>query len=193
MDESIKNPFTIQCGHPTIKDVEAVQFDTLSDVFPYLFHENEESAYIFWNEIPIRMHYTYELYKNIDDIIGLCWLLQKEVSGAMEASFMQDQLIMKWEVRWKNSEVEIVGDFLGRTPSYDSYAKALNENSIIRMPLASFLSEWKALLMQLTKAIQTSGITIEDGIERRRYELMLRSEKKIKGLGVLYKPEEVIE
>lgn len=187
----MNQPFTIQCGHPTIREVKPREFKTLADLFPYLFSENEESAYLFWFGTPIRLHYTYELYQNINEISGLCWLLQKEDSGELTASFMLEQLIMDWHITWSNGNVQIKSEFTSRMHSYDVYAQFLNKKQELTMPLEDFLAEWKTLLMQLSKAIKASRMTIEDGIERRRYEVMLRAEKKISKHGRLYQPQNV--
>lgn len=183
----MNQPLTIQCGHPNIRKVKAREFKTLSEVFPYLFCENEESAYIFWHGTPIRLHYTYELYENINEISGFCWLLQKDDQGELTASFMLEQLIMNWHFTWENNTIRIKSEFQSRMHSYDVYADFLNKKQELTMPLDAFLAEWKVLLMQLGKAIKTSRVTIEDGVERRRYEVMLRAEKKIQQQGSMYR------
>jgi len=58
----------------------------------------------------------------------------------------------------------------------------------MQMPRAAFLSEWKTLLHQIIVSFEAGEIEIEDGTERRKWELLRRVEKQIAGYGQLYTP-----
>src|SRR5690606_1816981 len=56
-DASMGCGFVIQLGHPKISQTVRPRFRRLSDVFLQLFREHEESAYLFWHAIPLRIRY----------------------------------------------------------------------------------------------------------------------------------------
>lgn len=179
-------PFLIQCGHVSIRKLDNHRFDKIAHVFPKLFWENQESAYIFWNQIPIRWHYTFEFFANFDDVLAVCRMLQQNESGATKATIQTDYFLFDWIFHWSGEDLQMNASFLARKKSYQRYADALNHVGEIQMTKTAFLNEWTILLQQLLKCFVSAGVIINDGTERRKYELLIELVNQLKNYGQLY-------
>ena len=182
----MKSNFLIQCPHLTPRPLENRVFEKMTQVFPKLFWENDESAYIFWNQVPIRWHYTYELFANFNEILAVCRMLQKEQGGLTKAVIQTDYFLIDWIFKWEGEQLEIKANCLSKKRSYDTYAAAINNVSRIRLTKTEFLNEWKAMFHQVFKAFTSAGVVITDPAERIKYEWMIEMTGRISGYGKLY-------
>ncbi len=178
--------FTIQLGHPKITAQHYPEFSEVKEAFLSLFREEEESVYLFWNEIPVQFRYRLDLFANIDDIIALNWFLQQETKGRTCVKFSNQLLQMQWELFWDQDELTIKGHFSAHEALYKAYADALNRSNEMTVSKQDFLQEWKTLLHQVLVAFNAGNIQITDGKERRKLELLERTEQTITGYGRLY-------
>ena len=178
--------FTIQLGHPKINTLPAQEFEEVNEVFLRLFHEQEESIYLYWHEIPIRFRYHEDLYNSFNDMLAMLWLLQKESSGETKVILSNQLFRILWKLYWHGDDLEIVAHFEAFEPLYENYAEALNQKSELRLDKRQFLSEWKTLLHQVLVSFEAGKISIKDGKERRKLELLQQTEKTIENYGVLY-------
>jgi len=176
----------IQLGHPKILTVTSTSFEQVIEIFIHLFRAEEESIYLFWHQIPIRFRYREELYHNFNDILAMVWLIQQDEQGATKADFITQLILFRWEMRWKEDKLVIHSTFTARDDLYLSYAQALNQCPAVTMSKKAFLSEWKTLLHQIIIAFQASAIEIQDGTERRKWELLQWVEQQIPQYGRLY-------
>ena len=178
--------FTIQLGHPKINAIAPQEFKTVKDVFLKLFYFDEESILLFWNQIPVQMEYKQDLYSNFDNILAMCWLLQKEVEGKTSVTIFNTVLKINLKLYWYQEELKIEGNFEALKLEYEIYAAELNKTNIINMSKTAFLNEWSTLLHQIITAFNAGNITIEDGTERRKLELLHRVDEANTGYGKLY-------
>ncbi len=176
----------LQLGHPKIKQDPFPAIDHLRDVFVHLFRAEEESVYLFWHEIPLRFRYHEDLYHNFDDIVALVWLVQRDDQGATKVHFTTQLVSIDWEVRWERDNLVVRGTFAGHDDLYGPYAEALNKQPEVKISKQVFLSEWKTLLHQIIVAFQSGHVEIQDGTERRKWELLQRVERQIPRYGQLY-------
>lgn len=181
-----KTSFVIQCAHVEIRTLENRQFDRIAEVFPKLFWENQEAAYLFWNSIPVRFHYRYELFANFNEILAVCWMMQKQESGSTKASLRTDYFVFDWLFRWQGDQLEMSAKFMARKKCYDAYANALNKVSDIFLSKEEFLNEWSTLFQQIFRCLTHAGVIINDGIERRKFELMIGVIRQMESYGKLY-------
>jgi hypothetical protein len=184
--EKMINPFQIQLGHPKILAPENKAFDRLAEVFPKLFAENEESAYLFWHQIPIRWHYTYEWYANVDDIIAILWLIYSKQEGANKVKFMTDTLFIDWEVRWNDTDIIIKSTFLERRQSSKLYAEALNKHQQLEISKNDFIAEWNTLILQIIKCFTSAKIKITDEREIIKFQMLEKIAANFHQYGTLY-------
>lgn len=182
----MRNDFIIQLGHPKILPTRNKVIAKLNNIFFDLFHIDEEAAFIFWGQIPIRFKYKEDLYNNFDLILSMVWLVQKEHQGVTKVNLMTQLLFIYWEIYWKDDDVLIKARFKDTEDLFVHYADALNQHNELILNKTSFLREWKMLLYQIMVVIQTAGIEIEDGKERRKWELLQKIVHAIEGYGVFY-------
>ncbi|MEM7084568.1 MAG: hypothetical protein AAF489_00205 [Bacteroidota bacterium] len=178
--------FTIQLGHPKINTIPKQEFKTLGDIFLHLFKLEEESVFMFWNEIPLRFRYREDLFASFNDMLAVAWILQKEKKGETTATFQNQLLTMTLTCIWNNDDLSLQAHFESFEHLYEPYGNALNQANNIRLSKARFLSEWKTLFHQILVSLEASNCTIEDGVERRRLELLQQTEKSIQNYGGLY-------
>lgn len=177
---------TIQLGHPKINQWPAQEVKQVRDVFLKLFHPLEESIYLFWNGIPIRFRYREDMYHSFDEILAMTWLVQKENSGRTKAVLTAQLLKAELRISWKEDLVDIETTFTPFEELYKSYTDTLNTQNRISMSRHQFLAEWKMILHQAIVSLRAGNISIEDGKERRKLELLQHVEQTIPGYGKLY-------
>lgn len=177
---------SLQLGHPRINQRHFRHFEKIKEVFLHLFRPEEESIYLFWHQVPIRVRYRNDLSRDIDSILAMVWLVQRDESGATTVELESPLLSMGWEVRWERDEITVRGRFLAKDKLHAPYAEALNKSSEVRSAKGEFLSEWKTLLHQVIVAFRAGHVEIQDGPERRKWELLQRVEQQIPKYGKLY-------
>lgn len=176
----------IQLGHPQVLHSTQREFKTLQDAFLHLFSDQEESIYLFWHRIPIRLRYREDMHANFNQILSMLKLLQKQPNGLSKVNLMTQGLFINWEVAWNAGELRIESRFTDTEDAYQKYAEALNQYPILRVSKLAFLREWKALLHQLIMGFQTGQITFLEAIEQRKWESLREIEARIMQYGVLY-------
>lgn len=178
--------FSLQLGHPKIQRVRPSTVEQLKDAFLSLFRAEEESGYLFWQEVPIQLRYREELANNFDQILAMVWLIQRDQQGATKINLNTQLLSAKWSVKWQDDELTIQSTFAAHDGLYSPYADALNLRSHLHLSRQMFLCEWKTLLHQIIVAFKAANIEIQDGTERRKWELLQRVEQQIPQYGQLY-------
>jgi len=178
--------FSIQLGHPKINTIPEQEFKTVREVFLQLFKLEEESIYVFWNEIPLRFRYREDLYASFNDMLALVWILQKEKKGETKVEFQNQLLTITLTCIWDDDDLSIQAHFEPFEYLYESYGNTLNKADELFLSKVQFLSEWKTLFHQILVSLEASNCIIEDGVERRKLELLQHTEKSIKGYGRLY-------
>jgi hypothetical protein len=178
--------FTLQLGHPKINKAKPAVYTTMAEIFPVLFREQEESVYLFWKEIPVRINYRDDLRRNLDDILAMVWLLQKETTGKTRVHLSNQLLDMQLDLYWKADKLTIESTFLPQDDLYAPYAESLNALGKLELSRKGFLNEWKSLLHQLLEVFDAGKILIADGKERRKLELLQQTEQSIPDYGRLY-------
>jgi hypothetical protein len=178
--------FALQLGHPKINPGPFPPFERVRDAFLPLFRADEESAYLFWHDLPLRLRYRDDLAANFDAILAMAWLVQRDDAGATLVELTTQLLAIRWELRWQGDELSIAGSFRAHEDLYAPYADAFSRASTLAIDRQAFLAEWKTLLHQIIVAFQAGGVSIHDGTERRKWELLQRVERAIARYGVLY-------
>lgn len=183
--QTLKSSFTIQAGHPTALYLKQQRFEKVADIFPKLFGENDEAAFLFWCKIPIRFAYAYEWYANFDDL--LIWferMLTKE-KGDYEFVLTTDIFLTTMKARWEKGMLTIESDWTAKR-SHEKMADVLNQKGTIRLKLPDFLSEWKILWMQIEKAIRKVGVALADEKEQQKLQTIQLIISHIQGQGKMY-------
>ncbi len=176
----------LQLGHPKINQTAFPIFERVSDVFLHLFRAEEESIYLFWHDVPLRLRYRQDLSDSFDAILAMTWLIQRDQQGATVVPFTTQVLSIQWQVRWQHESLDIQSTCIALDQRYTPYALALNQWPQVQIDRQAFLCEWKTLLHQIIVAFQAGHVTIQDGTERRKWELLQRVEQAIPTYGRFY-------
>jgi hypothetical protein len=182
--------FYIQMGHVKPINNYGIIVNELKEVFPLIFSENSESAYIFWKQIPIRFHYTYELYANFDAILDWLELLHNQSEGQYTTTLLTDIFIIELNAKWINNQLKIKTNWLEKD-LHKNYALTINNKGAVITHVTTFLAEWKPLLLQIVKAIKTSEIKISNPKENEKIERIKKITPYISNTSILYTKSEI--
>jgi len=175
----------LQVGYISLSKHEKLFITKLTDFLSIIFNENGESSYLFWNQIPIRFHYTYELYANFDDLLIWWEKLAFESGGHYDWTMETDLFLADIQSEWKNGQLKIKSHWTEKR-SHESLAKKLNEKNKIEMSVMDFLREWKMLMLQILNAVENSGVEFRDEKEKLKLIRLQKITKRIYSQGVLY-------
>jgi len=178
--------FKLQLGHPKIRVNTVEEYDNVREVFSSMFRRYEESTFIYWNNIPIRIRYRQDLAQNFDDILAMLWMLQKQNDGEASITFKNSILSAHLELRWCDDSLEIDGYFKELSDGHKAFCDCLNSKSKLKISRKSFLKEWHTLLHQIVTSLEKGNVRIVDGTERRKLEMLQSVNQKINGFGSLY-------
>ena len=117
----------IQLGHPKIINTEQIELKKVTDAFFKLFHTYEESCFLFWDGIPIRFRYKEDFYQSFNEILAMCWLLEREREGKTKATLINQILAINLQLFWKDDRLTIIAEFEAQEELYLSYTKELNK------------------------------------------------------------------
>ncbi|RZS92497.1 hypothetical protein [Aquimarina brevivitae] len=176
----------LQLGHPKIIDHGQIEIEKVNDAFLKLFHTNEESCFLFWDGIPIRFRYREDFYHCFNEILAMCWMLEKEKEGKTKATLTNQVMKITLKLFWKDDRLEIDALFEAHEELYSKYVEVLNTKNSITISKQSFLFEWNTLLKQFIEVLQQGEVTIKQDTENRKLELLKQVENSIKGYGKLY-------
>lgn len=149
---NLRSKFYIQPGHPKVIRTAVDSSDTIADVFQKIFSENDESMYMFWSDIPIRFHYTFEFCMNLERLSTLLDKICKNPEGQEQFVLLTDALVGNWSVNWGNNEIAIDASWKGRPP-FEGYASALNGTETLKCSKDDFMAEWKLPFIQVMNAL----------------------------------------
>jgi len=116
----------------------------------------------------------------------MAWLVQRDEAGATLVELTTQLLALRWELRWQGDQLSIAGSFSAHEDLYAPYADAFSRAPTLLIDRQAFLSEWKTLLHQVVVAFEAGDVTIIDGTERRKWELLQQVELDIPRYGALY-------
>ncbi|PHR35250.1 MAG: hypothetical protein COA38_02885 [Fluviicola sp.] len=157
--------FYIQLGHVKTRNADGQSVKCFQEVFPIIFSEDDEAAYLFWKQIPIRFHYTYECYANIDALILWFEKMKDHRNGEHKCTLLTDVFIIELSATWDAKNIKIESNWMVKT-NHQKLADALNEKGPLVATVDRFLGEWKPFLVQLVRGIDASGIAFDDPQEK---------------------------
>jgi hypothetical protein len=178
--------FTLQLGHPKINTLAAAEYPSVEHALQAAFRHPEEAVFFYWNDIPVRMRYRHDIVPGADALLAMCWYLEQEKSGKTKVEFSTHLAEVRWVLSWEGDTLTVEAEFLAHDPLYASYAESLNRTPVLRLSKHDFLSEWNTMLRQLRTVFEAAPFTVKDGTERRKLELLQRTETSIRDYGRLY-------
>lgn len=177
--------FYVQLGHVNAKNAHGQTVERLAEVFPLVFSEDEESAFLFWKQIPIRFHYTYELYANIDTLLIWFEKMMDQSNGAHNCTLLTDVYIIEVSAKWDASYLKIETNWMVMK-HHQKMADLLNEKGALVTSVQGFLSEWKPLIVQVIRGIEASGVAFSNPEEQDKIRRFKAITPYIEGHSKIY-------
>jgi hypothetical protein len=176
--------FGIQICNPTIRDRSYEERETLSSAILAIFPEATEDAYMVWNWVPVRINYNCDLSVILEDVLLMLTALLQSNDGSHVASFGANTFRAQWSLHWVAGDLTVNAQWQSIAGSYEDI---LNNRCTLERPRDEFLSEWKSLLKKVIRAIDHSGIKIE---EEEQFAMLRRVEAAIPKCGRIYAGKE---
>lgn len=151
--------------------------DAVEDMFPL----ETEDAFLVWNHIYVPLSYKYDIAYMIDDVVKLLKMIRENAVGSMNVHWLPDTFRCDWEIEWHDEEIAILSHW---DCTVGNLENLLNSKAEVRMPIDSFLCEWKKLLGILIDGLKCNGY--EDKELKGMEELVFVYEK-INDVGALYR------
>ena len=173
--------FYIQAGNPKVQCTLDYEDDNLSNAIETIFPLYTENAILVWNYINIPLSYKYDISYMMNDIISLLSNLQKKKSGRKIVHWLPDTFRCDWFVSWEEGELEINSKW---ECTVGHLEKLLNEVPNLRLPINTFVNEWKEVLNNVVKGLKLCKYDVAkiEGIE-----VLLECYNDMKESGILYK------
>ena len=152
-------PFSFQIGAPRVNDLRGRTACDVQEAIVEMFPYNTERLVIFWNSLPIPFTYKYEVSDYIDIFVEMCHELVSNAGGTTRQMLASNAMNVTWDVSWLGDDLRVDAnwalmphEFETRHPGYRSLA----------MRKSSFLAEWAVLMRGIERAVEQSGVQLED-------------------------------
>lgn len=157
--------FRIQAGAPRITGQFDEEDENLAEAIETIFPLYTEDAILVWKNIYIPLSYKYDLSIMIEDVLNMLEKLRKHPLGEWKIHWASDSFRNSWYMYWEKETLIISAEWRSVVGSTENLLKEKGE---IKVPLLSFIAEWRKLLGNLITALEKSGYSEEQlpGMDR---------------------------
>ncbi|MFE5124979.1 hypothetical protein [Streptomyces sp. NPDC056669] len=149
--------FRLQTGNPETLKVGPA--DDMADATGQMYPMETEDAILFWNRVPVRLEYRYDIPVLLDDLIPLLEEVQNPAFSQTQVHWGSDTFSTEWNIVRD-------GDFLRIDSRWDSahgsYEFLLNDRSQLTVGIDSFVAEWLKVLRRITSDLIICHVRLED-------------------------------
>ncbi|GGQ25365.1 hypothetical protein BKA00_002486 [Actinomadura coerulea] len=149
--------FRLQTGNPETLEVGSAE--DMADATGQMYLMETEDAILFWNRVPVRLAYRYDIPALIDDLVPLLEEVQSPEFSQAQIHWGSDTFSTEWTIARD-------GDFLRIDSRWDSvhgsYEFLLNERSQLAVRIDSFVAEWLKVLRRITSDLVIRHVRLED-------------------------------
>jgi hypothetical protein len=170
----------MQVSNPVIQIPDVKKVEDLSEAIEAIFPLATEDAILYWNWIPVRISYKYDLSVLITDLIFMLESLTTSDKGNYEVHFGSSSFRAQWKLSWKANVLTITSNWDSISGNYEDL---LNKRNQLEVSRSQFLDEWKALLRKVIESVEQSGVEIED---KHEINALRKIEASIASFGNLY-------
>jgi len=156
----------IDPGEPTVTPLGAKEA-TLRDLFEEAF-TFESTAVMYWNSIPVRLSYKYDLSVMMPDIESVADEIQ--LGQPFTVHWPSDTFSVSWSIVWEQGRLRIVAHW---DSALGECQALLNERSIVLMRPRAFSSEWRELLVVAHRTLVSGGYSKNDCDEWGKLEELI--------------------
>ena len=149
--------FAIQVGDPTILYPETRPAPDLAYAIEELFPMETEELILYWNNIPVRIGYKYELSALIDDLLPLLSAILRTDKGRYKVAWDDPSFSAYWFLACDKDQMTIEAEWHSVAGDYEGL---LNCHNCVKIGKDAFLAEWKGVLSKLIEAIHLRELEI---------------------------------
>lgn len=179
--------FAIQVGNPLVDRSIAGIFQDLSDVVQEAFHWPTEDAILYWNRIPVRISYKYDLYVMMDDILPTLGEVLNTEEGSSHVRWASNTFDGAWDIQWRQGRITVIAEW---NKIVGGYENTLQDQPQIEATVDEFLAEWKGLLGKVLEAVDREGVDVED---RTNLDILKHIMASVPHYGQLYAQHDLNE
>ena len=150
--------FHIQHSCPRILTPVHNQYSELGEAIQSLFPIDTEMAFLFWKGYYIPLSYKYDISICIDNIISCLEKISNVKETKTFLTFGSDTFNAYWEIDFNNDELQITAQW----DHIRGYEKFIDRNSIIKISVINFISEWSGILQTIDKALILNKIILSN-------------------------------
>lgn len=156
------HPFRIQVGNPRFLIPETQEFEYLFEAMRALFQEETETAFIIWNDIPVRIAYHADAEVILTE---LCDLLTDICTGALRDFYRLEfttDLLSARVICLPSQDGKLSCTGTWSPLVFETIHPALNLRQTILVTPADFVAEWRTLIRQILRLLDERGMTFTD-------------------------------
>jgi hypothetical protein len=149
--------FRLQTGNPETLKVESAE--DMADATGQMYPMDTEDAILFWNRVPVRLEYRYDIPVLLDDLVPLLEEIQNPEFSQTQVHWGSDTFSTEWNIVRDGDSLSIESCW---DSVHGSYEFLLNERSQLTVRTDSFVAEWLKVLHRITSDLTIRHVRLED-------------------------------
>ncbi|MGI5200199.1 hypothetical protein ACQEU6_00995 [Spirillospora sp. CA-108201] len=149
--------FWLQTGNPETLKVESAE--DMADATGQMYPMDTEDAILFWNRVPVRLEYRYDIPVLLDDLVPLLEEVQNPEFSRTQIHWGSDTFSTEWNIARDGDSLRIDSRW---DSVHGSYEFVLNERSQLTVSIDSFVAEWLKVLRRITSDLAVRHVRLED-------------------------------
>ena len=150
--------FQIQPGNPKTQKPADHAVEDLSEAIEEIFRADED-ALLWWNGLPVKISYKYDLSVLVDDLLPLLDKLLSSPTGTQHVYWGSNTFRAQWDLQWATQELEIQARWESVAGNYE---ELLNARPTVKIDQMLFVQEWQALLHKVLLKVSQANLELED-------------------------------
>ncbi|GAA4325937.1 hypothetical protein BJY14_006153 [Actinomadura luteofluorescens] len=160
--------FWLQTANP--ETLEVASAADMAHATAQMYPMDTEAAILFWNRVPVRLEYRYDIPVLLDDLVPLLEEVQDPEVPQTEVYWASDTFSAEWNVARDGDSLRIVSRWESVHGSYESL---LNDRSQLTVRIDSFVAEWLKVLRRITSDLAARHVRLEDDDIATRAQMLL--------------------
>ncbi|MEV0663980.1 hypothetical protein ACIBI3_16055 [Actinomadura luteofluorescens] len=149
--------FWLQTGSPETLQLESAE--DMADATEQMYPMGTEDAILFWNRVPVRLDYRYDIPVLLDDLVPLLEEVQNPEFSQTKVHWGSDTFSTEWNIARNEDSLRIDSRW---DSVHGSYEFLLNERSQLTVRIDSFVAEWLKVLRRITSDLVIRHVRLED-------------------------------
>ncbi|MGK5628041.1 hypothetical protein [Streptomyces sp. URMC 123] len=149
--------FWLQSGNPETLEVGSAA--DMADATGQMYPMGAEDAILFWNRVPVRLEYRYDIPVLLDDLVPLLEEVQNPAFSHTQVHWGSDTFSAEWDLARDGDGLRIDSRW---ESVHGGYEFLLNDRSRLTVGIVSFVSEWLKVLRRITSDLSVCRVALED-------------------------------